>query len=141
MRSPSIETGAGAAPVAVIGVGCRFPGAAGPDAFWQLVRDGVDAIREIPADRPGLTFLHDPRPGKTGAFVNKWGGFLEGVERFDAAFFSISPREADRLDPQQRLLLEAAWEAIEDGGQVALAGSSTAVFVGLWINDYETLLF
>jgi acyl transferase domain-containing protein/acyl carrier protein len=133
--------GVPAAPIAVIGVGCRFPGASGPDAFWKLVRSGGDAIREIPADRPGLSFLRDPRPGKPGPLVNKWGGFLEGVDRFDAAFFSISPREADRLDPQQRLLLEAAWEAIEDGGQVDLAGSSTGVFVGLWINDYEALLF
>src|SRR4051812_46726940 len=141
MRSPSVERGPGAPPIAVIGIGCRFPGAVGPDAFWHLVRNGVDAIREMPADRPGLDSLRDPRPGKAGQFGNKWGGFLDGGDRFDAAFFSISPREADRLDPQQRLLLEAAWEAIEDAGQGALARRSTGVFVGLWSNDYEALLF
>jgi acyl transferase domain-containing protein len=143
MKSKTVEERVGAEPIAVIGIGCRFPGASGPEAFWELLRNGVDAIREIPSDRPGLASFYDPRPRTPGRLVSRWGGFLEDVDRIDAAFFGLSPREADRMDPQQRLLLEVVWEALEDAGQVAerLAGSATGVFVGLWINDYEALMF
>jgi amino acid adenylation domain-containing protein/non-ribosomal peptide synthase protein (TIGR01720 family) len=116
-------------PIAVIGIGCRFPGAPGPDAFWALLRDGVDAIAETPAGRPGL------------APPALRGGFLAGIERFDAAFFGISRREAVRMDPQQRLLLEIAWEALEDAGQTltALAGSDAGVFLGIGSDDYREI--
>src|SRR5260370_11444479 len=143
MSSPRVEQRTGAEPIAVIGIGCRFPGARGPEAFWELVRNGGDAMREVPPQRPGVACLEDPRSGTPDRLVSRWGGFLEDVDHFDAAFFGISPREAERMDPQQRLLLEVAWEALEDAGQVAdhLAGSATGVFVGLWINDYEALMF
>ncbi len=131
-------------PIAIVGIGCRFPGGvADPESFWRLLREGTDAITEIPADRFDAGALYRegaPAPGRIGT---RWGGFLEGIAGFDAAFFGISPREAERLDPQQRLLLETSWEALEDAGLPAtdLAGSRTGVFVGLWLNDYEARLF
>jgi acyl transferase domain-containing protein len=131
-------------PIAIVGIGCRFPGGVtDPESFWRLLRDGVDAIAEIPSDRIDIDTYYDPRPALAGKMSTRWGGFLDRIEMFDAAFFGISPREADRLDPQQRLLLEVAWEALEDAGQPLerLAGSLTGVFVGLWLNDYEARLF
>lgn len=120
-------------PIAIIGMGCRFPGAPNPRAFWELLRDGVDAIRETPADRWDAGALYDPNPDASGKVVTRWGGFLDNIDQFDAAFFGIAPREAAQMDPQQRLLLEVAWETLEDGGQVVerLAGSKTGVFVGI----------
>ncbi|HZC09855.1 MAG TPA: acyltransferase domain-containing protein, partial [Mycobacterium sp.] len=117
-------------PIAIIGVGCRFPGADGPAAFWRLLRDGVDAIGEIPPDRRNVDVSQHT--------ATRWGGFLDQVDQFDPQFFGISPREAVRMDPQQRLLMEVAWEALEDAGQVPeqLAGSSTGVFVGMSTYDY-----
>jgi acyl transferase domain-containing protein len=111
-------------PIAVVGMGCRFPGADSPEAFWQLLRDGMDAITTVPTTR-----WHGDR---------EWGGFLREVDRFDAQFFNISPREAEYIDPQQRLTLEIAWEALEYGAIPAksLAGSQTGVFVGIATNDY-----
>jgi acyl transferase domain-containing protein/aryl carrier-like protein len=125
-------------PIAIIGIGCRFPGASGPDAFWQLLCDGIDAIGEIPPDRFDLDAVYDPRPGTPGKICTRWGGFLQQVDQFDPYFFGISPREAARMDPQQRLLLEVAWEALEDAGQAPekLAGSRTGVFIGLCSSDY-----
>jgi acyl transferase domain-containing protein len=120
-------------PIAIIGIGCRLPGGANdPDAFWKMLVRGVNAVREIPADRWNARRYYDPTPGKPGKTDARWGGFIEGIDHFDAHFFNISPREASRIDPQQRLLLETAWEALEDGGQSldALSGSRTAVFVG-----------
>ena len=130
-------------PVAIVGIGCRFPKASGPDAFWRVIRNGVDAIAEIPRDRFDVDALYEQTPGTPGKISTRWGGFLDGVDLFDAQFFGISPREADRLDPQQRLLLEVAWEALEDAGQVRerLTGTRAGVFVGLWLNDYEARLF
>jgi len=138
------HTGAGLQQVAIIGIGCRFPGGVVDAAsFWQLLSEGRDAIGEIPADRIDLAHYFDPRPATPGRIMTRWGGFLPGIEDFDAAFFGISPREAERLDPQQRLVLETAWEALEDGGQDinALQGSRTGVFVGQWLSDFEGRLF
>ena len=129
-------------PIAIIGMGCRFPGAVdSPEAFWQLLRHGVDAITEVPADRGDLSAFY--RAVARGHILTRYGGFLEQIDKFDANFFDISPREVDRMDPQQRLLLEVAWEALEDAGQVLprLAGSPTGVFIGVWINDYEAHMF
>ncbi len=115
-------------PIAIIGIGCRFPGADGPGEFWTLLREGRDAIREVPAERREIAaFDPDAR-----------GGFLERVDGFDADFFGLSPREAVPLDPQQRLLLEVSWEALEDAGQAPerLEGSATGVFIGIATNDY-----
>jgi len=133
-----------ALPVAIIGIGCRYPGAVdGPDAFWRFLMEGHDAIGEIPADRIDLAHYFDPRPATPGRIMTRWGGFLDGIELFDAGFFGISPREAERLDPQQRLVLETAWEALEDAGQrvPSLAGSRTGVFLGQWLSDFEARLF
>jgi len=131
-------------PIAIVGIGCRFPGdVTGPESFWRLLRDGVDAITEVPADRPAAATPHERGPAPGDAAGPRWGGYLEGIDRFDAAFFGISPREAERMDPQQRLLLETSWEALADAGQPvdALLGSRAGVFVGLWLNDYEARLF
>jgi acyl transferase domain-containing protein len=122
---------------------CRLPGANGLDAYWRLLTDGVDAIIDVPAERFDVDALYDPAPAVPGRVVSRWGGFLDQVDRFDAAFFGISPREASRMDPQQRVLLEVAWEALEDGGQApdGLMGSDTGVFVGVMNGDYRDLVF
>src|SRR5579863_486499 len=129
--------------IAIIGIGCRFPGAKDARAFWNLLRNGVDAIREVPPERFNLHDFFDPDPAAPGKMVTRWGGFIERVDQFDAHFFGISPREAARMDPQQRLLLEVAWEALEDAGQVRerLAGTSTGVFIGISNNDYGRIQF
>jgi amino acid adenylation domain-containing protein len=127
--------------IAIIGIGCRFPGAEGPAAFWRMLLDGVDAIRETPPDRWDAAALYDPQPGVSGRMSTRWGGFLDGVDRFDAAFFGIARREAEQMDPQQRLLLETAWEALEHAAlpPERLRGSQTGVFVGISANDYALL--
>ncbi len=130
-----------AEPIAIIGIGCRFPGADNAHAFWQLLRDGVDTIREVPAERFNVNDYFASDPAAPGKMVTRWGGFIAQVDRFDAPFFGISPREASRMDPQQRLLLEVAAEALEDAGQPRerLAGSATGVFIGISNNDYGRL--
>ena len=122
-------------PLAVIGIGCRFPGADSPDRFWELLVEGRDAVGETPDERK-----RPATAAATGQTHHRKGAFLEDVERFDAAFFGIASREAAALDPQQRLLLETAWEALEDA---ALSGedlrkSRTGVFVGICSSDYWT---
>ncbi|HEY3230464.1 MAG TPA: polyketide synthase, partial [Roseiflexaceae bacterium] len=130
-------------PVAVIGVGCRFPGASSPEAFWQLLSNGIDAITEVPPDRWDIDALFDTNPDARGKMVSRWSGFLDCVDQFDAAFFGITPREAIRMDPQQRLLLETAWEALEDAALDTgrLAGTSAGVFVGVGSSDYARFQF
>ncbi|HAA30904.1 MAG TPA: beta-ketoacyl synthase, partial [Cyanobacteria bacterium UBA8553] len=129
-------------PIAIIGVGCRFPGAKNPEAFWQLLCNGEDAITEVPADRWDVDALYDPTPGSRGKMNTRWGGFLEQVDQFDAHFFGIAPREAVYIDPQQRLLLEVAWEALENAGQVIeqLARTNTGVFIGIGNYDYGRMI-
>ncbi|WP_433928151.1 type I polyketide synthase [Sorangium cellulosum] len=121
-------------PIAIIGMGCRFPGGADdPERYFRLLEAGVDAVSEAP---PGRFALDPP-----GYDVLPWGAFLKEVDGFDAHFFGISPREAVKMDPQQRLLLEVAWEALEHAGIAAdrLAGTRTGVFVGITTNDYQLL--
>ena len=129
-------------PIAVIGMGCRFPGGAdSPEAFWDMIRDGKEAISEVPADRWDIDNCYDPDPESPGKMCSRWGGFLENVDRFEPAFFGITPREASSMDPQQRLVLEVAWEALENAGQspAGLDGGNSGVFIGVCNNDYARL--
>jgi len=126
-------------PIAVIGMSCRLPGQADdPEAFWRLLREGRDAVSGVPRDRWDADAYYDPDPDAPGKMYTREGAFLGPVDRFDAAFFGIAPREAMSLDPQQRLLLEVAWEALEDAGKAPdrLGASRTGVFVGISGSDY-----
>ncbi|WP_307731697.1 polyketide synthase, partial [Microseira wollei] len=126
-------------PLAIVGMGCRFPGGANnPEAFWQLLRDGVDAVTEVPANRWNIDAFYDPDPDAPGKMYTRYGGFVSQLEEFDAQFFGISPREMVSLDPQQRLLLEVSWEALENAAikPDRLFDSQTGVFVGISNNDY-----
>ncbi|MEA3439867.1 MAG: beta-ketoacyl synthase N-terminal-like domain-containing protein, partial [Chloroflexota bacterium] len=127
--------------IAVIGMGCRFPGADNPKAFWRMLSEGIDAVGTVPEGRWDVEQFYDPTPSMPGKMITREGGFLSRIDQFDPEFFGISPREAERMDPQQRLLLEVVWEALEDAGQVPedLAGSSTGVFIGISSNDYSLL--
>jgi myxalamid-type polyketide synthase MxaE and MxaD len=128
-------------PIAIVGIGCRFPGAHTPAAFWELLADGRDAVTEVPSGRWDSSSFYDADPQAVGKMVTKWGAFLDRIEQFDSFFFGISPAEARAMDPQQRLLLMTVWEALEDAGQnpMELAGSKTGVFVGIAINEYGSL--
>ena len=130
-------------PIAIIGIGCRFPQSPNPEAFWQTLCRGVDAITEIPSDRWNADEFYDLDPDEPGKINARYGGFLEQpqIDSFDPHLFKISPREAISMDPQQRLLLEIVWEALEDAGQVKekLAGSPTGVFIGISTNDYSRI--
>ena len=130
-------------PIAVIGMSCRFPGAKDPEAFWKLLRDGVDAISEVPETRWNKKAFYNPDPSVPGKSISCWGGFLDNIDHFDPFFFGISPVEAKHMDPQQRLLLELSYEALDDAGQVIeeLDGSKTGVFIGISVSEYSLLQF
>ncbi|WP_432973948.1 SDR family NAD(P)-dependent oxidoreductase [Dactylosporangium sp. CA-233914] len=133
-----------AEPVAIVGVGCRFPGGADdPQSYWRLLLDGRDAITEVPPERWSVEEYTDEDPAAPGRTTTRWGGFVESIDRFDPGFFGISAHEAARMDPQQRLLAEVAWEALEDAGlpAEALAGSPTGVFIGIATSDHAHLQF
>ncbi|MEP6670776.1 MAG: beta-ketoacyl synthase N-terminal-like domain-containing protein, partial [Chthoniobacter sp.] len=128
--------------IAIIGVGCRFPGGINhPEALWKLLVEGKEAISEVPPDRWNVERFYDAEPGVIGKSIAKRGGFLDAIDQFDPQFFGISPREAPYVDPQQRLLLETAWEAIEDAGVVLdfEKGTDIGVFVGISHNDYQVI--
>ncbi len=130
-------------PIAIIGIGCRFPGGANsPEAFWQLLQNGVDAVGEVPASRWDADALYADEPETPGKINTRYGAFLADVDQFDPYFFGISPHEAAFMDPQQRLLLQVAWEALENAGQTreGLAGSDTAVFVGVHSHSQDYYL-
>lgn len=130
-------------PIAIVGIGCRFPEAKNPEAFWQLLRNGVDAISEVPSERWDIDTFYEPQSATPGKMNTRWGSFLEEVDQFDPDFFGISSSEAEHMDPQQRLILEVAWEALENAGIIpeTLAGSQTGVFVGITNADYNKLLY
>lgn len=129
-------------PIAIVAVSCRFPGAPDPEAFWELLSGGVDAIREVPEDRFDIDEFYDPDPETPGKTYTRFGGFLDGIDGFDPEFFGISPREAVWIEPQQRLMLETAWEGLERAGYApsALRGSRTGIFAGVAANEYAHLL-
>ncbi len=125
--------------VAIVGIGCRFPGDANdPQRLWDNLIAGIDSVSQTPDERWAIGNFFHPRKGVTGKSATKWGGFIKDIDRFDAEFFGISPREARLMDPQQRMLLEVCWEALEDAGCVASHWQDRAVgvFVGGFTLDY-----
>lgn len=129
-------------PIAVVGIGCRLPGGvSSSDGYWELLRNGKDAVVEVPEDRWSADRFYDANNRLAGKMNTRWGGFLENCDRFDSLFFGISPREAIAMDPQQRLLLEVTWEALWDAGLVPerMRASSTGVFVGIYGSDYAQI--
>jgi acyl transferase domain-containing protein/SAM-dependent methyltransferase/acyl carrier protein len=130
-------------PVAIVGMGLRFPGGAhDAESFARLLWSGIDAIGDIPADRWPTDTYFAGDPDAPGKMITRQGAFLDAVDQFDADFFGISPREAASMDPQQRLFLEIAWEALENAGQspAALRGSNTGVYLGISNSDYGRAL-
>ena len=129
-------------PVAIIGIGCRFPGGVkSADDLWELLREGRDAIIDIPSDRWHVPAVYHPDPAKPGRMIARQGGFIDQIDHFDSEFFGISPREAARADPQQRLMLQVAYQAVEDAGLTmnSLAGRRAGVYVGISTWDYSFL--
>ena len=129
-------------PIAVIGLGCRFPGdIAGPESLWRFLCDGRSSVGEVPPDRWSLFDDGSPEAAAALSGTTRWGSFLADVDAFDAEFFEISPREAVKMDPQQRLLLEVAWEALEHAGIAAdsLRHTQTGVFAGACLGEYGYL--
>ncbi|MBO0517578.1 beta-ketoacyl [acyl carrier protein] synthase domain-containing protein, partial [Streptomyces beijiangensis] len=139
--APAAEIGA-AEPIAIVGMGCRLPGANGLDAYWELLSSGVDATDNVPDDRWDAAGLLADGQITPGTVATRRGAFIEGIDQFDNTFFRVSAREARSMDPQQRIFLEVAWEALEDAGMStdALRGGRTGMFVGLNTTDYQQLL-
>jgi acyl transferase domain-containing protein/SAM-dependent methyltransferase len=139
--TPNAATG-GREPIAIVGIGCRFPGDANdPRAYWQILAGGKDVLTEVPPERWDLRTYYDSEPGKVGKTNVKFGGFIKDIDKFDANFFGISPREAARMDVQQRIILEVAFEALEDAGLPleTLSGQPVGVFLGMSSFDYALI--
>lgn len=126
--------------VAIVGIGCRFPGSDGPEAYWELLRDGIDATCDVPDDRWDLKRYYSPEPAN-GKMYTKRGGFLPDIDKFDADFFGLSESDAAWMDPQHRMLLETSWQAMEDAGFVPETNSDAqvGVFMGIMSTDYAQL--
>ncbi|ATB34120.1 polyketide synthase [Melittangium boletus DSM 14713] len=138
----SVPESSATEPIAIIGVGCRFPGGANsPESYWKLLSGGVDAVQEVPSSRWDVNAYYDPDPSVPGKVYTRNGAFVDGVDLFDPYFFGIPPRSAVNLDPQHRLLLEVTWEALENAGisPRSLAGSKTGIFVGGATGEYTQL--
>ena len=129
--------------IAIVGMGCRFPGAVNnPEDFWRILENGIDTATDIPTDRWDVAAYYSNNPEAAGKMYTRQGYFLSGVSQFDAQFFNITPREALTLDPQQRLLLEVSWEALENANLPAerLRNTPTAVYMGVMHHDYSRRL-
>ena len=129
-------------PIAIVGIGCRYPGGStDPESFWKFLCDGGNGIAEVPSDRWNKDTYYDENPENTQAATTKWGGFIDDIDKFDASFFDISPREATSMDPQQRILLELTYEAIQDANMsiADVSKATTGVFTGVTMSDYQTL--
>lgn len=127
--------------IAICGIGCRFAGGVNDvKSLWELLMSRQDAISEVPSNRWNAKAFYHKDPSHMGLTNSKWGGFVDGIDQFDPAFFGISEREAGYIDPQQRMLLEAVWESIEDGGYdlAKIRSLSPGVFVGIATIDYAT---
>lgn len=138
-ETPATASFAQACDIAIIGIGCRFPGGAdGPDALWQLLASGGDGVVSVGPERWAVAQHHHPQRGVPGKSVTHWAGLVADIDRFDHEHFGISPREAATMDPQQRLLLEVAWHAMEQAGQVPSRWRQrpVGVFVGGFTLDY-----
>ncbi|NEO80922.1 MAG: SDR family NAD(P)-dependent oxidoreductase [Moorea sp. SIO4G3] len=130
--------------IAIIGTACRFPGDAdSPQKYWSLLCNGIDAITEVPLNRWDIENYYNPDKNQPGKLSSRYGGFISEVDKFDADFFHISPREAIHIDPQQRILLEENWKALENAGinPESLSETETGVFVGIAFHDYEQLQY
>ena len=139
-RESVTDTSTSNEPIAIIGMACRWPGGIStPASYWQLLASGQDAITPFPSDRWDVAALYDPDPGAVGKTYCKHGGFLSGLDQFDASCFGIAPREAMSMEPQQRLVLETAWEAIESAriAPSRLSQSVTGVYIGSQGSDYN----
>src|SRR6201996_1435142 len=140
-----IAEGADTEPIAVVGLGCRFPGGVNnPAEYWRVLQDGVSGIVRVPTDRWDADAYYSEDHTRPGTICSREGGFLTAwqPDEFDAEFFGISPREAAAMDPQQRLLLEVAWEALENAGITAtrMRGTQTGIYVGLTTYDYSLII-
>lgn len=139
---PDSGLGSTPGPIAIVGIGCRFPGGANtPSEFWSLLKNKTCAITAVPRDRWNAEQFFSPEPDAPFRSISKWAGFTDDLWGFDAEFFGISPREAEAMDPQQRMLLTVSWEAFEDAGIAPdrLAGSNAGVFIGISTTDYQAV--
>ncbi|HVC89127.1 MAG TPA: type I polyketide synthase, partial [Acidobacteriaceae bacterium] len=131
-------------PIAIVGIGCRYPGASNPEELWRNLLAGTESVGPYPGGRfAELDRLYEQVRSKHARLFTDRGGFLPDIAGFDSQFFEISPRESIYIDPQHRLLLEVAWEALEDAGQTreTYENSATGVYLGLWTNEYESRLY
>ncbi|MGW7279791.1 SDR family NAD(P)-dependent oxidoreductase [Streptomyces sp. NPDC054844] len=130
------------APMAIVGVAGRYPGARNLDEFWEVLRTGRDCLDDVPAERWDADAWFAPEPGTPGRSYLKRGGFIEDVDRFDSLFFNIPPQQAKLMDPHERQFMEVAWSALEDAGYTpeslsAAAGGPVGVFAGSMWADYH----
>ncbi len=142
-KDPSIEAGAAAEKIAIIGMSCRYPMSENVDTFWENLKAGKDCVIEVPADRWGAySDWYHPDPRHPHTSYSKWSGFLDSIDTFDALFFGISPAEAELIDPQQRIFLEECWKTIESAGYApsTLSNSPCGVYVGCSMSDYGRVL-
>jgi acyl transferase domain-containing protein len=135
----AVPAGRHVEPIAIIGMGCRLPGGSTtPERFWELLRDGKDAVTEIPRDRFDIDPYYDPTPGIPGKTHTRYGAFVDGITEMDPVFSGVAPKNAASIDPQHRLFAAVCWAAIEDAGipPLSLDGTLTGVFVGMWSVEY-----